>query len=155
MIESAYALSKFIDAKNMVFNAEEQEDTDFLFNLETETAFRDLDNLVAVSAKPNGLDGVVFGPGGLLAVARFIAYSINTPEVTACVVKAAHATKAHGQDLVVGGGVSMDAIAAVREIQAVHLTRYETRKVISRAMRSRFPISKRVFSVPCISSSCG
>jgi hypothetical protein len=145
MIESAYALKKFIESKNMVYSVEEQEDTDFLFNLETETAFRDLDNLIAESAKPGGLDGVVFGRVDFSLSRNLSRDAINSPEVTACVVKTAHAAKAKGQDLVMGGGVSMDAIAAVREVQAVHLTRYETRKVISRADAIKLPNIEKGF----------
>ena len=45
MIESPYALSKYVDAKNIVFSPEEQVDTKFLFNLETEAAFQQLPEL--------------------------------------------------------------------------------------------------------------
>ena len=61
MIESAYALSKYIDAKNIVYTAEEQRDTRFLFNLETEAAFGHLKDLVEMAKQPGGADGIVFG----------------------------------------------------------------------------------------------
>ena len=43
MIETPYALSKYIEAKNKVYSAEERENTDFLFNLETSTVYGNLD----------------------------------------------------------------------------------------------------------------
>ncbi len=61
MIESGYALHKFIDAKNKAYSEEEQEDTDFLFNLETIAGFQSLDEMMDIAAAPNGVDGVVFG----------------------------------------------------------------------------------------------
>ena len=61
MIESPYALSKYTDAKNIVYTADEQQDTKFLFNLETEQAFDHLPELMRQAREDGGPDGIVFG----------------------------------------------------------------------------------------------
>ena len=39
MVETPYAMEKYIEAKNKVFNTDEREDIDFLVNIETQTGF--------------------------------------------------------------------------------------------------------------------
>ena len=69
MIESPYALSKYIDAKNIVFSPRRQLDTKFLFNLETESAFQHLPELVEM-ASPRRLRRHRLRPGRLHPVHR-------------------------------------------------------------------------------------
>jgi 2-keto-3-deoxy-L-rhamnonate aldolase RhmA len=129
MVETPYALSKFIGAIKIAFQDDERENTDFLFNLETITAFNNLDEMIKV-AVDGKIEGIVFGRvdfSGSLGVGRA---GIESDEVTNAVIATAAAAKKAGLDLVVGGAVSSDALPQLKRINAEYLTRFETRKVV-------------------------
>lgn len=129
MVETPYALTKFIGAVNIAFNKDEKERTQFLFNLETITAYENLNKMIEV-AKSGHLDGIVFGRvdfSGSLGLGR---NGIETSEVTDKVVETAKACKKNELDLVVGGAVSIDALPQLKRINNTYLTRFETRKVV-------------------------
>lgn len=130
MVETPYALSKYIDAKNSVFNEEERQDTDFLFNMETITAFDHRDAMIATAASENGRTGVVFGRVDFVGSMGRDRDSINEPDITDRILQVGSLLKERNLDLVVGGGVSIDALAPLRMISESHLSRFETRKVI-------------------------
>jgi 2-keto-3-deoxy-L-rhamnonate aldolase RhmA len=130
MVETSYALSKYIEAKNKVYSAEEQSDVSFLFNLETITAFQNLEAMLELASAKPGCDGLVFGRvdfSGSIGAGR---EGIESEQVTAAVESAAEACKRHGLEFVVGGAVSIDALANLKRFKAVHLDRFETRKVV-------------------------
>jgi 2-keto-3-deoxy-L-rhamnonate aldolase RhmA len=130
MVETPYALEKYVAAKNLVYSAEEREDTDFLFNIETITGFDNRAEMLEVAAQSEGVQGVVFGRVDFVGSLRRDRDSINDPDVTARVFELAGILKERNIDLVVGGGVSSEALPSLKEIASVHLTRFETRKVV-------------------------
>lgn len=130
MVETPYALSKYIGAKNMVFADDELADTDFLFNLETITGFNHIDEMVKVANIDKGVQGLVFGRVDFAGSLGLNRDSINETKITDYVTAAAQKAKSAGLDFVMGGAISSDSLHVIKEVADVHLTRFETRKVV-------------------------
>ncbi|MDQ3723745.1 MAG: aldolase/citrate lyase family protein [Actinomycetota bacterium] len=129
MVETPYALSKYAMAKDKSFTEEEREDCDFLFNLETIAAFDAREEMIPAT-QAGGIDGVVFGRVDFVGSLGKDRDSINDDDVTEYVLDIAQRCKDLDLDLVVGGGVSKDSIPALKRMNEIHLTRFETRKVL-------------------------
>lgn len=128
MIETPYALSKYIQAVEMVYSKDEREDTDFLFNMETITAYNHREELVQLAK--GSISGLVFGRvdfSGSMGLGRT---AIETDEITDKIVVISEISKSAGLDMVMGGAISSDALVNVQRVQKVHLSRFETRKVV-------------------------
>ena len=130
MVETPYALSKYVLAKNQVYTLDEQQDTDFLFNLETITAFGHRQELAELAKAKGGVQGIVFGRVDFSGSIGLNRETINDDRVMNDVVATAEVCRVAGLQLVVGGGVSKESIQCLRRVQEVELTRYETRKVV-------------------------
>ncbi len=130
MVETPYALTKYIAAKNMVYGEDERPDTDFLFNMETLTAYEHREEIVRVASAKDGAQGIVFGRVDFVGSMGRTRETINDPDVTEMVITIAGLAKASGLDLVMGGAVSIDTLDVIREVAKTHLSRFETRKVV-------------------------
>ncbi|MFM1798189.1 MAG: hypothetical protein RLZZ117_467 [Cyanobacteriota bacterium] len=130
MVETPYALSKFIAAKDRVYSREEQEDVSFLFNLETITAYHHLDEMVALAAGAPGCDGLVFGRTDFSGSLGTGQKGVESEAVTVAGEAIAKACMTHHLQFVVGGGVSILALPNLQRFKAIHLDRFETRKVV-------------------------
>ena len=114
----------------MVYASDEQADTDFLFNMETITAFNNRTELIKVGAESSGVQGIVFGRvdfSGSLGLGR---EGIDSEQVTDSVIEVAKLCKETNLDLVMGGAISIDALSIVKKVAEIKLTRFETRKVV-------------------------
>ena len=130
MIESSYALSKFVAAVFKAYSEFEIRDTAFLWNIETGLAFKNLDSMVELAAQSRILKGIVFGRNDYCGSIGKDASFVNHESITADGIKMAQKCGESDLELVVGGGVSMDSIPALNELSRCRLTRFETRKVI-------------------------
>jgi len=132
MIETDYALKKFIDSKNKIFDEYERNNCDFLINIETIQGLKNLEKIIEVNNyyKNDGITGIVFGRVDFSLSNGLSRDDINSLDVTKCVVEVAKVCRNNNLELVVGGGISLESINVLKEIKKTYLTRFETRKVI-------------------------
>ncbi|MDB5701563.1 MAG: aldolase [Sphingomonadales bacterium] len=127
MVETPYALSKFIQAKDKTHGPDEAR-TEFLFNLETQTTLDNLEEMMPLASKY--LDGIVFGRVDFTLSRNMPRTAINDPSITEAVLEVAKACARDDIELVVGGSIAMEAVEALREFRKVRLDRFETRKIV-------------------------
>jgi|TARA_B110000027_G_scaffold125753_1_gene143438 hypothetical protein len=134
MVETDYALKKFIEAKNKIFDEEEKKATEFLINIETKTTTDNIEKIIAINnvyKDTDKVNGWVFGRVDYALSAGLKRNDINnSEEITNAVINVAKSAKKNNLNLVVGGGVSIDSLDILKRVKEVHLDRFETRKVI-------------------------
>ena len=131
MVETHYALKKFIEAKNKIFNEDEKKFTKFLINVETDQTFQNIDKISkVVKENKNEIQGYVFGRVDYSLSKELGRDEINSETVLNDVMKVSTICKDLNIELVVGGGVSIDALGFLKKVKSNFLSRFETRKII-------------------------
>ena len=130
MIETPYALGKFIDAKNRIYSDIEQQDTKFLFNLETITGFKNLEGLIEIASGNSQAIGVVLGRVDFVGSLGWERDAVNSSKVVDYAKKVAESARNNSLELVIGGGINLESWNPLREILSIHLSRFETRKIV-------------------------
>lgn len=128
MVETPYALKKFLAAFSLAFPEEERGEVAAAINIETIDSIRRFGDML--SANLTGLDGIVLGRVDLCGSLGLSRDEINGEKITGFLHEIFGMAKKKGLVCAVGGGVSADSLAAFRSIPAGNLDYYETRKVI-------------------------
>jgi 2-keto-3-deoxy-L-rhamnonate aldolase RhmA len=130
MVESAYAASKFVSAKNLVYSREESNGVKFLTNLETQLSLENVESIIDAIGMEAGLNGLVFGRVDFVGSRGLDRAEVNSASVEEAVSFVASKLKEANLELVVGGAVSKESLPFLRKVAEIHLSRFETRKVI-------------------------
>jgi len=128
MIESAYALKKFMEATKLVFPEDEKIDLKFAINVETIDGVNAFGKMLALK-EIEELHGVVMGRVDLTGSLGMAREDINSQEILEITRQLFIKAKANNLECAVGGGVSAHSLPFFRELDGL-IDRYETRKVI-------------------------
>ena len=109
MIESAYALKKFLMSAHTAFPQDEFEGIKFLINIETISACNAIDEILT-KYDVDGLAGIVFGRVDLTGSLGLTRADVNSDPIYAIAEKVFAKTKEKSLEIVIGGGVSKETI---------------------------------------------
>lgn len=129
MIETPYALSKFLGATHMVYPEDEWKTVDFLINIETETGYKNLSEMLKLK-NIGELTGVVLGRTDMSRSLGLTADDINSEQVFNIASDVLPLSKKHGKECVIGGGVSAASAPFFARLPKGCLDKFETRKVL-------------------------
>lgn len=127
MVETPFALQKYLRAVDVAFPADEQKEIDFLVNIETIQAVRNFEPMLAVE-EIEGLDGVVIGRSDLVGSMSLDKREINGPAVFEVIREVLVRAKSKNLICVIGGTISVDSLPFLKGLAGL-LDRFETRKV--------------------------
>lgn len=128
MVETPYALQKFIRAAQLVYG-ERLDNIELLINVETMTTY---DNFSAMLEVPEikYLNGIVIGRVDFVGSTGWGRDAVNSDKMLQCCLEICAKSKEKGLNVVIGGGVSVDSLPFFKQIPIGHLDRFETRKII-------------------------
>ena len=135
MIESAYALKKFVQATRSVFPEDELKEMSFFINLETIQGYKNLDEMLATE-EAKALSGVVLGRVDLIGSMGLERSEINSEPVFNIAKDILTKVKAKGLKTLMGGGVSSSAMPFFKALPEGCLDVFETRNVVFDAQKT-------------------
>lgn len=130
MVESPFALKKYLSAIDMAFpEEEERENVSFFVNIETIDAYNNFDKMLELE-NINKLTGIVLGRSDMSCSLGFTKRDVNSVqlfEIAETIIKKA---KKKGLKFVIGGSVDVKSLDFFKKLPKANFTAFETRKVI-------------------------
>lgn len=128
MIESPYALQKYLRLIDIAVPEDEQKEIEFLINVETIQAVRKFDAMLQIP-EIGKLNGIVIGRSDLTgSMGLTDVRSVDSEEIFNIVRAVLTKAKSRGMTGVVGGKLTANSIPFLKNLPGI-LDRFETRKV--------------------------
>lgn len=129
MIESPYALMKYLKAVRMAFPEEEREQIAALVNIETIYGYDCLDKLLSIGAIDD-LAGIILGRVDMTGSLGMERDDVNSETILKIAESMFAKAKKKSLKCGIGGGVSAETIPFIKKLTPGLVDFYETRKVV-------------------------
>ena len=128
MVETPFALRKYLRAIDVAFPKDEQEKIDFLVNIETLMAAQNFSQMLEIP-EINKLDGIVVGRVDLVGSMGLDRTACETEQILSVAKELAVLAKERKMSVVIGGAISTASLPFLRNLADGLIDRYETRKI--------------------------
>lgn len=135
MIETAYALKKYVQALKFVFPEEERKDIAFYMNIETVTGYKNLEEMLQTEYSKY-IDGIVLGRVDMTGSLGLTREDINTEQIFDIANNMALLCQKYNKQFVIGGGVSYHSLPFFKRLPKNSLYKFETRKIVFDAQKA-------------------
>jgi len=130
MAETPFAVSKFINSINEFIPEDNAEDIDFAVNVETETACKNIDDILALEGIDK-INGITVGRVDLVGSMGTDRSQVNSDKVLNICEMIFSKSREKGLDCGLGGAISNDSVEFIRYLANQKLIdKFETRKVV-------------------------
>lgn len=133
MIETPYALKKYVQAAKFVFPDEERQDLKFLVNIETITGFANINEMITSDSFLD-INGIVLGRVDMTGSMGLTREDINCDKILEIAKSLSSKMQSAHKDMVIGGGVSAHSLPFFKQLP--YLSRFETRKIVFDAQKA-------------------
>ena len=137
MIETPYALKKFIEAKNSIFQSDESYDTKFVINIETITGYKNLFEMMHLD-EAKQLHGITLGRVDFAGSIGQDRQYCNSPEMLHIAQQVANLARTYNKKFCLGGAISGEALDFMRKLPMDVFKTFETRNVVFDAQKSLY-----------------
>ena len=130
MAETPYAMSKFVNAIQTFVPPDNREDIEFAVNIETITAYNNIDEILNVSGI-DVLSSITVGRSDFISSRGLGQGSVNSKEMFEMCRDIFKKAKARGLKTAIGGKILVDSIPFLKQLNEENLiNKFETRKVV-------------------------
>ena len=130
MAETPYAMSKFVNAIQTFVPSDNREDIEFAVNIETMTAYKNIDEILNVSGI-DVLSSITVGRSDFISSRGLGQGSVNSKEMFEMCRDIFKKAKARGLKTAIGGKILVDSIPFLKQLNEENLiNKFETRKVV-------------------------
>lgn len=133
MVETPYAVSKYLGAIETFVQLDNREQIDFAINIETITAVKNINEIISLN-KLDLLSSITFGRSDFVQSMNLSKSEVDSDIVYEYVKKVATLAKDKNLKFAMGGNVTKNSIKFIKALYDENLIhKYETRKVVFKA----------------------